>query len=1025
MKIFDRFQTLFFEPTLTRRLLLWIIPVALLGIGVLGTSSYLIAKRHILNNVAKEIETLGNQTALTLSDFFKQRLNDLESVSESPLLADYYNNRYFGLTHEAESYRIELEKYFLRLSKRVGIYDQILFIDEKGREICKIENSDIVEKREPFKETETVEQIRKSGISAHYQTPLKFSGESVSAIRYGKPLFDAYGTFRGAILLDCNLSLVQKILDGISIGHSGWAYLTDHHGNFLMGNLPPNKVKTSDLLTSHASIPGTNWNVYVGAYLYDFMKPVERIKQLTLTLGLFCWLLVTLFIYARVRALTNPIQKLVGAARLLEKGDLSGRVEVSSHDEIGTLSKAFNTMAKSLEERTNDLESRIQQLSSLRDVESMIIQYRDEEAVLKNCLKTIAKGLSFERVALYWVDEQGHRIIGKYLYGTEEMGFRESSFQERSLSLGGKDILNEVIRTRKTVLIKNPSRDHRLNLEFIKETKTKEFIAAPVFGKERVFGVITADNYYSKRPLKETDKDGLTLFSNAIGLMLENNMLFQNLKESETRYRTVLESSPVAIIGLSKEHRITTWNRGAESIFGYQTDEIIRKPVTALLPFGSDDAFEHLLAEMMNKGAVREYPLLGKTKTGKTIDISVSWGGAYPDFWMNKEWSIVIRDVSEAKKLQQQIIHSEKLSAVGLLISSIAHELNNPLQAVVGYSELLAEKCELPNLKEEIRMIVANALRCHKIINTLLLFVRHGETKKTPISIRDAVNNSLELLSYKLKKNNRIQIDCLLPSDMSPVIADFHQIQQVFVNLINNACDAMTGWDGPKKLTIQSSITIDDKIRVEIIDSGPGISKDAQQNIFEPFFTTKSEGKGTGLGLSISKQIICDHGGTMGFQSQVNHGTTFWIELPVDKNTQKFSLAEEPNIPNTPGKSILLVEDEQDILIFLNKVLQEDGAHTETASNCKEAVSKIHNTRFDLIIADIQLGDGNGIDLYDHWHQWSDQIRPQFLFLTGDVLNTSIEQTVKSREVNLLKKPINLRFFKNAVRSLLMEKSKK
>jgi two-component system NtrC family sensor kinase len=214
------------------------------------------------------------------------------------------------------------------------------------------------------------------------------------------------------------------------------------------------------------------------------------------------------------------------------------------------------------------------------------------------------------------------------------MGFLEESFRKRRIALGGDDILNEVIRNRESVLIKDPGYDPRTNVEFVRESKTREFVVAPILVDNNVHGLFVADNYFSARPLER-----VSLFANAVGLALENSRLFLHLRESEARYRTVLENSPVAVLGVSREHWITTWNRGAESIFGYQ-----KRP----------------------------------------LDLSLSWGGAHADFWMNNEWTVVIRDVTEAKRLQQQLIQSEKNSAVGQLIASIAHELNNPLQAVVG-----------------------------------------------------------------------------------------------------------------------------------------------------------------------------------------------------------------------------------------------------------------------------------------------------------------------------------------------------
>lgn len=1018
--------------SLTRRFLLYLIPVALFGILALGTSAYLISKAHIVGNVNKEIKMLSDEAGSTLSAFFNQRLNDLETMAESPLLADYYNNRDFGLDQEAESYRQEIERYFTNFSRRSGsIYNRIRYVGPDGAEVCDVENSRRVPPRGRVSR-ELLGILRGLKPGQHFRSSVESDPQYGPMVSFARPLFNPAGEFKGAVIAECSLKPVQGILDRLNIGPSGWAFVTDESNRFLVGKQPGQPLNSPDLLTSRSSISGTDWQVWLGADRKDFQGPLIKIQQLTLSLGILCGLLVVIFIYLTVRTLTQPIQRLVETTQKLQAGDLSGRVTVSGQDEIGTLSQAFNTMADSLQERTQDLEARVRQLTALRDMEGAVIQRMDEETILKNCLKAVAKGLSFDRTALYWVDSQRHEIRGRYLYGADETSFSENSFRERRIPLDGGDILCEVVRTRSAALVKDVGGDQRLNPAFIRETKTREFVLAPICGKDRVFGVLAVDNFYSLRPLKESDKDGLTLFAHAVGLALENATLFQHLTESEGRYRTVLESSPVAIMGLSREHRITTWNRGAELIFGYRSDEVIGKPLTALFPVSSAESFRSLLAEVMQKGSLRDYPIAGLTRNREVLDLSLSWGGAYPDFWMNKEWSVVIRDVTEGKKLQKQIIRSEKLSVVGQLISSIAHELNNPLQAVVGYAQLLSmdlgsgpdKSGEHKSSTEDLQMIVENALRCRKIIDNLLLFVRHGEVEKKAVRVEDAIRASLELLDYKLKKVDNIRVEVEIDPQIPKVKADLQQIQQVFVNLVNNACDAMTGWSGAKTLRIQAARN-DRLVRVQVADSGPGIPEHVRERIFDPFFTTKSEGKGTGLGLSISRQIIEEHGGRIGFRSEPGQGTTFWLELPEDQTGEGASGAPRSHIPAVPGKSVLLVEDEAPVLSFLAKVVGAENDLVETAVSLKEAKNKAAARPFDLVVTDLQLGDGTGLELFERWSEWSPLPRPAFLFLTGDVLNAAWDRLIQSKGLAFLQKPVDLQSFQTALRRLLSGKSLK
>jgi two-component system NtrC family sensor kinase len=239
------------------------------------------------------------------------------------------------------------------------------------------------------------------------------------------------------------------------------------------------------------------------------------------------------------------------------------------------------------------------------------------------------------------------------------------------------------------------------------------------------------------------------------------------------------------VIGLSREHRISTWNRGAEKIFGLTAEEVLGQPLSVLFASTSGTEFNKLMNLVIEKGAVRDFVMPGKTKEGRPLSLSVSWGGAHMDFWMNKEWTLVVRDITEARRLQQQLIRSEKLSAVGQLISGIAHELNNPLQAVVGYSDILTDDLrqkldptsgrpstvEASQVVDDLRVITENAMRCQKIIENLLLFVRQGEIEKKAIELPKILDATRELLQYKLKKAASVQVvvDGVVPTLVGPI----------------------------------------------------------------------------------------------------------------------------------------------------------------------------------------------------------------------------------------------------------------
>lgn len=995
------------RPSFTRRIFLRVIPMLLGVVSLLGVLNYAVAKHHILAGVQRQMDALTRQSADTLAQFFRQRHDDALTLADIPPLRALIRQTDSDPFENFDNKKEALALAFARFAARTGAYSRVAFWDKSGRErvAATADGPAILSAGRPpiFSGRVKPGEVRHTAWTAQDDT-----------VHYLAGVFNEEGQFRGGVVLTCDMARLSDLLQAVRVGEEGRVFIVDENNELLLATRPP----LSKSLSSQAEISGTPWSVKLMASPHEFLRSLKRMQVETALLCLAVAIGGILWIIYWVKVTVRPIVDMAESTRRLAAGEAGVHFDPPPVHELSVLGQAFNDLSLSLQDRSRQLESRIRLLTAFRDMDRAVIQHLDEESILRTCLKAVAEGLRFDRTALYWVDHDKKEIFGRYAHGTEAMGFPEQAFKTRRVPLGAQDILNEVIASRASALVKEPTGDVRVNPNFVSEAKTKEFVMAPICGKDRVFGVLTADNCYTGRPLEESDKEGITFFANAVGLALENARLFVHLAESEARYRTLLENSPVAIVGLSKEHWVTTWNRGAELIFGYTPQEIIGKPLVALFPQGASEESKKLLAEVMEKGGVRDYAISGVAKGGKRLDLSLSWGGSHPDFWMNHEWTVVVRDVTEGRKLQHQLIRSEKLSAVGQLISGIAHELNNPLQAVVGYAQLLWEETKGMSFAGDLRLIFDNAMRCRKIIDNLLLFVRQGEVKKQPMRVPDALRASMELLDHKLKKNTGIRLEVTAPAKLPKVKGDFQQIQQVFVNLINNACDAMSGWQGPKELKVTAT-TENDVVRVEFQDSGPGIPEEAQAHVFEPFFTTKAEGHGTGLGLPVCRQIIEEHGGRMGFYSFYGRGATFWVELPVTQEKEARARAALPELPRVPGKLVLLVDDEPVVLSFLQKVLEGEGDVVETATSLSEAVSRVSQMPFDLVVTDVGLGKGTGLDLHDGWSRWTLQARPPFLFVTGDIINSPTHKTLEKRGLPVMHKPLDLEGLQRAVRSLL------
>lgn len=230
--------------------------------------------------------------------------------------------------------------------------------------------------------------------------------------------------------------------------------------------------------------------------------------------------------------------------------------------------------------------------------------------------------------------------------------------------------------------------------------------------------------------------------------------------------------------------------------------------------------------------------------------------------------------------MEEQLRLAGRLAAVGELSAGVAHELNNPLAAIQGYAQFLSSSNNLDEAtKKDVETIYREALRASKITQNLLSFARRHEPEKKFISLNEVVENTIELRAHPLKVSN-IELVTELAPDLPKTMADFYQMQQVFVNLINNAEQAMVAAHGKGKLVIKTQKS-DEVIQVTFTDDGPGISEENMKRIFDPFFTTKDVGKGTGLGLPICYGIVEAHGGRIYAKSKLGAGATFIVEIPI------------------------------------------------------------------------------------------------------------------------------------------------
>jgi two-component system NtrC family sensor kinase len=435
--------------------------------------------------------------------------------------------------------------------------------------------------------------------------------------------------------------------------------------------------------------------------------------------------------------------------------------------------------------------------------------------------------------------------------------------------------------------------------ETLKKLRTK-FIIGLKTPTGRLSGLLILGPKLSEQPYTIEDMQLIYAISRQAAINLENARLYsesqqevrkrkrveQALRESEEKYRALVENSP-NLVAVYQDGHFTYVNRAACNRLVWTYEELTHPSFDAVEKLASEDS-RHIVRENIAKRLrgeyVPPYEINMKTRDGSEFPALV-YGGAI-SYDGKPASQVTFVDISERKRvedeeerLQQELYLSSRLASIGELAAGVAHEINNPLTAILAFSERLLRRSTDEKTTEDLKIVHNEARRTAKVVENLLTFARRREPKKQYADINDIVQKALELRAYEFKTAN-IEVITELAPNLPQVVVDFHQIQEVFLNIILNAEQAMTSTKGEGKLSIKTQ-QVKGYIRISFTDSGPGIPAEHLEKVFNPFFTTRGEIGGTGLGLSICHGIVTEHGGKIYVKSKLGKGATFFVDLPL------------------------------------------------------------------------------------------------------------------------------------------------
>ena len=745
------------------------------------------------------------------------------------------------------------------------------------------------------------------------------------------------------------------------------------------------------------SIPEFDWIVGSSGYLDEIYAPVRHIRNIILFFiggAVFLCVVLTLWVAARI---THPLSDLMETVSRGRKGDYDTRVRPHGNDEIGHLGEMFNDFMGRLQTYHRDLKAEIEEH---RKTEAYLQQSRLKfQAIFNQTFQMIGvldpDGTVNEvnQTALDFAGSQEQDIVGR--------PFWEAPFWTHDPEVGGRlrDAVQSAARGEfcrfETTHINREG--HRRHVDF------------------------------SLKPVRDSEGKVIMLIPEGRDIT-ERKEAEDVLRISEEKYRQVVENAHDAII-VSQERGIRYANRSAEKLFGYSQAELAKCQFEQL--FHVDDRSRvlsrhkrRLAGEAVpNNYSIRVIDKAGEVKWIELNAVRIEWEGRPAVISFS-------RDITSQKRLESQLLQSQKMEAVGTLAGGIAHDFNNSLQAISGFTQLLLMDESKPLQDREMLATIQKAARhAEELTRQLLTFSRKIESKPVPLNLNVEIRETCRLLERTLPK--MIQIETRLNEDLSIVEVDKVQLEQVIMNLGINAGHAMP--DGGR-LTIETDDVVLTKpsprrdrdtapgryVLLTIRDTGIGMDDQTRQYIFDPFFTTRETGSGTGLGLAMVYGIVTGHGGWITCESAPGKGTTFRIYFPAAGLVQIDRTVDVPKIAGVGGSETILIVDDEPVVRRLGRRLLERFGYTVLEAASGEEGLEIYHRRgseIALVILDLNMPGMGGANCLAHL--MAEDKRVRVIIASGYSPDANVTASLKQGARGFVTKPYQLEDMLNLIREVL------
>ena len=619
---------------------------------------------------------------------------------------------------------------------------------------------------------------------------------------------------------------------------------------------------------------------------------------------------------------------------------------------------------------------------------------QDVDKMLESIMESLGKGLDFDRGMIMLANKQKDCLVYTVSYGynpKDENYLKNIKFNlDNPLSKG---VAVEAFRTQKPILVNDVSEIEKTlspkSLDFVRTMNSQSFICVPIVDKGESMGILIVDNVQSKKPLSQTEMSLLMGIAPQIGISINNALVYQKIKESEVRFRALIQNSSDVISILDEQGRFIYNTPSIEKVFGYPAEDLIGKSTFNFIHSEDLARVGRDFSEVVqgtNRGTTTEFRFLKKDGSWILVESMGSNMLNYPGI---SGLVITSRDISERKRseeerqgLEERLRRAEKMEALGTLAGGVAHDLNNVLGVLVGYSELMLTKIPADDpLRKYVTNIMKSSERGAAIIQDLLTLARRGVAVSEVVNLNTMIAEYLKTPDFEKLAASHPHIDFRL--DLDPNLLNIKgssvHLGKTLMNLVTNAAEAITD-EGVVMIRAENQcldrplhgyelVKEGDYTVLTVSDNGQGMPAANMGKIFEPFYTKKVMGQsGTGLGLAVVWGAVKDHNGFIDVKSEEGKGTQFTLYFPVTReNVGKEKSATPRAAYNGSGESILVVDDVQEQRELAASILIDLGYNVQTAASGEEAVAFLESNRVELLVLDMIMEPGmDGLATYQH-----------------------------------------------------------